>query len=483
MIDDKKILDYLRVKNDPIEFLSLCKLNDAATHKVINFILWPHLVEFVNVLNNEQYVIVLKSKQLGFSHAVIFDTLHKALTQSAYVSLLLSAGERESQDLLEKGKTAWEYLPNYLRLKAGKWSESEITFPDTGAKIESFPSTSTPGLGKTASRAVLDEWDFHKYPDQAFATAQAAASAANAQLIGLSTINKRDPESLFKKLFKQARAKQNKFCALFYPWSARPDRDDEWYQTQKFFYIDRPEYMEENFPTTEEEALSPASVRSFFDKDVLERLSSGVQKPLETRENVIFIYQRWRPGCVYVAASDVSQGQGGDAQCLVVLGKSGMTSEVVAIVHSNLIRPDTFAYMTTKLLEEYKNPVLAGESNPIGVAYLQELQRLNYPNLYYADKVRNKVGWVTTTSNRETTLLDLATSLRTGEVVTRYEPMVKEMFNFQRTDSGKVEAVGGHDDTVMALAIANQLMRQAGSPVTKRKVKHLATVTTRGMYR
>jgi len=103
--------------------------------------------------------------------------------------------------------------------------------------------------------------------------------------------------------------------------------------------------------------------------------------------------------------------------------------------------------------------------------------------LYYNDKLRNKVGWTTTTSNRETTLIDLATSLRTGEVVTRYEPMVKEMHNFQRTDSGKVEAVGGHDDTVMALAIANQMMKQAGSPVTKRKVKHLATATTRGMYR
>jgi len=482
MVDDARVIEYLEVKDDPIKFLSLCKLNDADTQNIISFILWPHLVEFVKIINNEQYVIVVKGKQLGFSHAVMFDTLHKTLTKKSYVSLLLSAGERESAQLLEKGKFAWDYLPNYMRLPHSTWSQSEMAFPELGSKVIALPSTETPGLGMTGSRAVLDEWDFHKYPDIAFSTAQAAASGTNAQIIGLSTVNKREPESLFKKLFKQARAKHNKFCALFYPWSARPDRTEDWYQTQKYFYIDRPEFMEENFPTTEEEALSPASVRSFFDKDVLERLTNGVMKPIETREGVVFIFQKWRPGLIYVAGADESQGQGGDAQCLVVLGRSGLTSEVVAVIHSNVIKPDIFAYMTTKLLEEYKNPILAGEANPIGISYLQELQKLNYPNLYYNDKARERVGWVTNSNNRETILIDLATVVRTGEVVTRYEPMIKEMYHFQRTDKGKVEAVGAHDDTVMALAIAYQMLKTAGVPVTRKRAKQLVTATTRGMY-
>lgn len=476
-----EVEEYTRICFNPVKFLEYCKINDAVSQRVIDFEFWPHLVDLISAFQRERQIIVLKSKQVGVSYLIAFYSLWRALTIKAFNALLLSAGEKESALLLEKCKFAYQNLPEFLRLPVGKYSESEITFPEMGSRIAALPSTEIPGIGATASLVVMDEWDFHRYPESDYATAEPTASAGG-QIIGVSTVDKSKPDSLFKSLYKQAKNSENNFYPIFLPWNIRPGRDKEWYEFEKRAYIDREYNFEENYPETEREALSPLSARGFFDGDTLNRLLESCRQPIETKEGIVHIYSNWRPGVAYCAAADESQGQGGDYQCLVVLGKQGLTSEVVAMIHSNNITTDVFAYMTEQLLKEYKYPLLAGEANPIGIAYLNKLQELNYPRLYYSDEKRERVGWLTSKYNRETSLLELSEALRSGHLLTYYKPMVLEMFNFQRTARGRVEAVGGHDDTVMALDIANQMLKHISLVVKVKEKPLLVERKTGGMY-
>jgi len=480
----ERVIERDSIRDDVTRFLPYCKIKDAATKAIIDFVLWPHIVEFLHILENEDRVIVLKSKQIGLSYGVSFDTFHRVLTIEAYTAIFLSAGQVESAQLLDKPKFAYEYLPKWLQIPYGKWSESEITFPLLRSSILALPSTTTPGLGMTVSRAVLDEWDFHTYPESSFATAQAAASHTGSQIIGLSTVDPTKPNSLFKKMYHQAKRGENGYYPVFLGWNVVPGRDQKWYDKMSLEYIGREHDKLANYPATEAEALSPLIGRTYFEKETLQRLLKGCQdgngKPMEERNGVTFIYQKWAPGVSYVSAADISRGTGGDSQCLVIIGKRGISAEVVAIIHSNLVATDIFADMSFKLLAEYQNPILAAEAN-VGEAYLNKLIEMQYPNIYYSKK--DHPGWWTLMRSRNTALEELSAVLRTGELVTRYEPMIEELMYFQWTEAGRPEAAEGkHDDTVMALAIGNQMLKDSAPPVTGRRKARVQTVTTRGMY-
>lgn len=489
----KELDELLKIAGNPLEFFRLCKINDASKLAVVDFIPWPHIVRMTRAFEKERYVIVLKSKQIGISYLLAFYALWKAMTNKAFKCLVLSAGEKESVLLLDKCKFAYQNLPDWIKAvvpagpNIGKWTETEISFPSLGSSILALPSTETPGIGSTASLVIMDEWDFHKYPESDYATAEAAASN-NGQIIGVSTRNPdAPPDSFFVEQFKQARRGENNFYAEFLPWSVRPDRSLEWYETERKNYIGREWYFEKNFPNTEQHALSPLTSRSFFNTNktigiTLEDLLNGCVAPVETREGIVHIYQKWRNGVTYIAGADVAVGQGGDYQACVILGKSGTSAEVVALIHSNTLSIELYAGMIHDLCAEYKFPHLAVERNAVGIAAINALMSIPYPKLYYEKS--DQVGWTTKATTREIYLREMAQAFATGQLITRYKPMVTQMFNFQRSPNGKVEAMGDHDDLVMACCIAYQLCRKAPTTTLFRKKTTQLVVPRRtgGMY-
>jgi hypothetical protein len=468
--------DYLRIAVNPFEFLKLCKLNDAHGG-VIDFLFWPHIVELVKVFLKFDKVIVLKSRQLGVSYILALYALWKAMTVEGFNCLIISAGQEPASRLLEKCKFAYLNLPDWLRnsVPYGKWSETEITFPTLGSRIVSFPSTERPALGETASLVIMDEWDFHAYPEKDYASAEPTISAGG-QIIGVSTSDKTKPASLFKNLYIQAAAGKNGFKAVFLPWSARPGRGDNWFEVERKAYIGREDEFEENYPITAEQALSPASARSFFDVQILKAMP--VRDPSESKYGCVDYFTRFQPGFAYAAGADISQGVSGDYQTFVVLGKRGLSIEDVAYIHVNDLKSKTFAFYMSEVGKEYNFPMIAGEANSMGLATLQELTELNYPNLFYRDENRTKLGWWTDQNSKERALIDLDEALVNGILTIRYKPAIDELMSFQRLQgrTGKVEfkGVGTHDDLVMALAIAYQVIKDQSAP-TKSKFKSILT--------
>lgn len=475
-----------------IEFLKLCKVNDANLGTVI-FEVWPHLIELAKLFKKERNIIVLKARQLGVSTLLALYALWKVMTCPGFNCLILSAGEKPAARLLDKAKFAYTHLPDWLKtsIPFGKWSETELTFPVMNSRIVALPSTESPSIGESSSLVIMDEHDYHAYPESDFAAAEPTASAGG-QIICVSTSDKTKPNSLFKTLCRQAMEGVNNFKFHFIGWSSRPKRDDEWLERERLSYIGREDEFDENYPSTPEQALSPVSARSFFNTDVLKSLIDKSTEPLETKFGFVFVYSKFQPKILYGGGADISQGVGKDYQACVILGKRGFSVEDVAYIHANDLSVKTYAYYTAELGKEYNYPLLAGESNSMGLSYLQELQELGYQRLYFRDEKRQQLGWATTNVNqrgnvgtRDMVLVDLAQALADGLLIIRYKPLLLQLLDFQRLEgrSGKIEfkSVGKHDDLVMACAIAFQMIKNKSHGATQPQTRLVETITG-GMY-
>jgi len=111
---------------------------------------------------------------------------------------------------------------------------------------------------------------------------------------------------------------------------------------------------------------------------------------------------------------------------------------------------------------------LAIENNSLGVATLNKLVELGYPRLYSVkDKKGNikKLGWTTSNLTRQEAIIELSNSVNNGSLITKFKPQVLEMMNFYFQDGKAQAAKGSHDDLVMSLMIANQMLKE--SPILK----------------
>lgn len=98
-----------------------------------------------------------------------------------------------------------------------------------------------------------------------------------------------------------------------------------------------------------------------------------------------------------------------------------------------------------------------------------ELERLGYPNLYvresvddYTHKIRHSYGFVTSPKTRPIIISGLIKAVREDISIVSDEATLLEMLSFVRNeDTLRPEAEpGGHDDLVMALAIALHIRPQ-----------------------
>jgi hypothetical protein len=214
------------------------------------------------------------------------------------------------------------------------------------SKITALPSTEHAGRGETrgetATLVIQDEADFHENLELNYAAVKPAIDAGG-QLIQCSTVNKKKAGTLFKEIFRNAptngfhavftvnkkkagtlfkeifrNAPTNGFHAVFHGWKSRPDRDQEWYDRVKREAPSSdgmsPElYMEQEHPATAEEALAPsrvmARVMAAFDVDALAAMQADVKEPVETRNGVTHIYQKWSSGTLLELTLLTEQGK------------------------------------------------------------------------------------------------------------------------------------------------------------------------------
>ena len=164
---------------------------------IIPFIMWPHLKETVDIILRDRLVIILKARQIGISWLLAAYALWTASYHPGALVMVLSKGQEEASDLLDKIKFIHRQLPPELQQGVGKSNEHEMAFPSIDSSIVALPSTEHAGRSKAVTLV------FHEYLSANFAAVKPTIDAGG-QMITASTVNKRKVNSLFKQLYRGA---------------------------------------------------------------------------------------------------------------------------------------------------------------------------------------------------------------------------------------------------------------------------------------
>lgn len=441
----------------------------------ISFELRPAQRRAVEAWLEHRYTVSLKARQIGFSTLVSVFCFWLAFGWGSRTIPMISRTEREAKKLLQHAKYAYRFLPEWMRLRGPtvKLTATKIEFSNESV-IESLPSASDPARGVTAFVIVVDEIGFLPNSEQAWASIEPVVDVGGRAIL-LGTAN--GEGDLLHKLWVGAETGENRFKSMFFGWDAG-DRDQAWYEAKK---ADLPAWqLAREYPSNPDEAFI-RSGNPVFDVDLL-RMFETVEPEtgflVESGDAVLFddsggplrVFSLPADKGVYVVGADVAQGLGhGDYSSAHVI--DARSHEVVAVWHGH-IDPDLFGSETLFLLGRFYNNALVGvEVNNHGLTTLKALQRVGYRNIFRQHregsvnpKKTELLGWRTTSASKPMAIDELVRDLRDGRMGLRCRETLAELRTFVRDADGKMHG-SPHDDRVMSLAIANQMLKYVWLPI------------------
>lgn len=437
----------------------------------IKFAKWPHNLQMARDLTEHRLICTLKARQLGWSWIMAAYAVWNMMFKEGSLVLMLSKGQFESKELLSKARFIYRNLPDDWQWPLATDSSSEIAPKGKTAKIVALPSTEDAGRSETASVVIQDEADFHEFLDSNYAAVKPTIDAGGQMLMG-STSNKRKLISLFKELYRGG--PDNGWHVVFWPWTARPGRDQEWFDQVKRNVPSLDEltaegmspdlYMEQNYPVDAQEALAPPKSIGAFDQDMLKDMQELTRKPTSVIDGAINIYQGFRAGGRYGAGTDTAHGTGYDFSVTTVIDlKSG---NVVADIMSNSMQPEDLAHHSLELLKRYGSPIWGIEDNEWGIVVVKAAQEARYPRIYKHKTGRGAehIGWHTDGKTRWELWGELQAAVNAGQITVFSSPGLSQFFSvILNPDKGhRPEAMkGAHDDYPVAVGIAWQMRKKS----------------------
>ncbi|MBY0524517.1 MAG: hypothetical protein K2R98_14025 [Gemmataceae bacterium] len=445
-------------KRSPAYFIHhCCQVHDATSRNWLPFHLWPAQTDTLQVLVAHREVVILKARQLGFSWLTLGWCLWNMLQRPAATILLFSQREDEAIELLNRLRDMHAHLPNWCQHPATSSDKNHWRL-ENGSRALAF-STTSGGRSYTGSIAVIDEADYG--PDLG-RTLDAVKSAIDAggQIVLLSTANKDQPESEFKRIFRAASEGRNSYAAVFHGWRARPGRDQAWYAAQqrdKQAQDGTLDGLYAQYPETADEALAPRSLDKLFAPAWLAQCfveEPGLVPP-RLHEGTpaipgLVIFRNPLGGHRYVIGIDPAEGNPtSDDSALEVLDMAA--GEQVASL-AGKFQPDVLAAHADAMGNWYHRAPLLVEKNNHGHAVLLWLK--DHSRLTVMTSHDGQRGWLNNSKGKALLYDRCATVLCQRQVVLHHRATYEQL---QSLEWATLRAPNGqHDDRAMAFALAVQ---------------------------
>ncbi|NLF43586.1 MAG: hypothetical protein GX587_12900, partial [Bacteroidales bacterium] len=184
----------------------------------------------------------------------------------------------------------------------------------------------------------------------------------------------------------------------------------------------------------------------------------------EDEKGYVKIWRMPEQNKFYCIGADVAEGLvTGDYSCGIVLDED---FRLCASWHGHC-DPDVFGDELVKLARFYNDAYVGVESNNNGSSTLRAIVRKEYWNIYYqksynkiVDSMTQKIGWNTNIRTKPIMINTLTAYIREMWLELPWETLISECLTYVKGDDGITTNAqnGCHDDTVMALAIALQLL-------------------------
>jgi len=476
--------------------------------------------KIVNSQIEEQYkrtgkvrAIILKGRQMGLSTFAVGRVYWKSYFNAFNKSVVMAHDSATSDALFNMSRNTIANMPKEFRPSFKKSNSKEIMFDhnDSGYRLYTAGSPEA-GRGTTPTIAHLSEVAFWGHDEKILAGLfQGISEADGTEVILESTANGVGNE--FHRLWKGAVEGINDYIPIFVPWTLMSEYRRTVLDPEEFeeslteeekgirnlhnldlgqLYWRRLKIAEgtltkfkQEYPLTAEEAFQTSGANVFN----IEKLQSLV--PSEIKKKQMFnqssssfedfaqgdleIFQFPKYDSNFVIGADCALGVGQDSSACVVMN---VDNEVVALYRNNRIDPSMYGDLLFYLGRYYNNALLAVESNSLGIATLNRLKQMNYVNLYHQTKVANvsneegsRLGWRTTQATKPMIIAHLKNAIENDDVNLASPRIIQECLDYVADDNGRTNAIsGGHDDTVIATAIALEVLRTHRDRLVSNKV-------------
>lgn len=440
---------------------------------VMKFDLRSSQVETARSILNEEDVIILKSRQTGFSTLLSNLALWLALVDEATEIVCLSMNEREARRLLSHARFTWRRLPPWVKHRLPLLLDNNLekmSF-DNDSILESLPSREDAARGRTVRLMIADEFASLKDQEEAWA-AMLAATDIGGTIVVLSTA--KGAGDLFEDLWTRASAGEMDYTPLF--WSWREAFDDEWYENKKKTTL--PWILAQEHPSNPEEAFV-RSGNTVFDIDRLREMKPELpdeydmmyttQKTLELRprtKGALCVWEHPQPKTAYVIGVDTAEGlEHGDRSVATVLR---VPDGAMVARFTGRPEPWQFARQVGELGWYYNTALIGPERNNTGHAFIRALVEWGYIKIFKhhravtrQEKATDTLGWLTSRTTKPHIISNLDKHIQNVDIPDALT--IFEMMRYVRDEAGRM---GGspYDDCVMAYAIAVEMLAHAHEP-------------------
>ena len=450
-------------------------------------------------------LIISKYRQAGFSTISSAYIFHRALFYGNTKAVIISLDKPTTESIFSMSQTFWAELPKDIQPVLDKSNVREMSFKENGSKYRVWTAgADNPGRGTTNTCLLADEAAFWLNGERILAGMFQSIALLPGSIIIINSTS-HGAQGIYYELWNKAEKGEGIFEPLFVPWYLQDEYTleapdgleltlEEKKLKEKYDLTDGQVYwrrikisetststFKQEYPFTAEESFIQSG-SSVFNKETLDKYLPMSPESIrefnepfssfdESQEGSLQIWHAPKKDDKYMIGADVALGVKGDYSVATVMNQD---REVCAIYRNNRIDPVSYGKMIFYLGRWYNNALVCPESNSIGLATVQQLYGMNYPNLYQQRKTANTasdnvnhLGFKTTMSTRPPIISNLRRMIEDEDITIPSSMLLEELRNFIITESGKAEASTGHyDDMVMSLAITCEVYRTHGHALT-----------------
>jgi len=461
MTKEELLLEFKRCKEDPVYFIRNYIKVVHPIRGLVPFDLYPFQERIIDALQNNRFNILRKFRQAGCTTIASAYSLWMILFQKHKSVVILSKGDAESTEVLDRIKLMYDELPSFL--KPGIAEDNKHTLKlNTQSVIKSRPSGKQSGRSLAGSLLIVDEAAFIENIDSIWAAVYPIISTGGRAFV-LSTVN--GIGNWYHDVYQKASAGENSFNPIDIRWQEHPE-----YKKQKGFselyedmekkelYVDNwEEITRVNMPgkqwLQEYECSFLGTGDTFVDGEILRQLAAQTSEEYYIKyNNKMRVWQEPQAYYSYLIACDTSLGRDRDYSAFHIINL--YNGQQVAEFYSNRTPINDFAQIIAQEAMLYNIAYVICERNTIGNNLIDWLYNIyEYENLWADEK--NDLGFQVTAKNRDILLADLEEALRTDLIKINSTRTCDELMTFIINEHGRVEAEKGyHDDLIMSLALS-----------------------------
>ena len=467
-MEETVLEEFRKCKEDPAYFMCNYVRVTHPVRGLVPFQLYPFQKRIVGELEKNRFNILRKFRQAGCTTIASAYALWLAVFKPHQAIVILSKGDTEATEVLDRIKVMYEELPKFLQPGISEDNKHTLKLVNRSV-IKSRPSGKQSGRSLAGSFLIIDEAAFIDAIDTIWAAVYPIISTGGRAFI-LSTVN--GVGNWFCETYTRAIEEVNSFTAIDIEWKEHP----EYYRNADFNHLY--EAMEKRTPPLDIDewvTITKANMPrkqwlqeyeceflgtgdTFIDGELLTHLAQGVNNEYYTKyNNRMRVWKDPEPFYDYAIGVDTALGRGRDYSAAQIINM--YNGEVVAEFYSNKTPINDFAAILNTEGLYYNMANIVVERNTVGNHVIDLLYNNHeYENLWHDE--RALPGFQVTLKNRDTLLSELEESIRTNVLKINSQRTLNELNTFVITNSGKITADSNkHDDLIMSLTLANYVMR------------------------